>query len=115
MTLDEYQTEAAVTDLLGDGKTAPIGDPAHVAKILGLVGEAGEVAEKYKKIIRDKGGVATPEEKQELIKELGDVLWYVAMLSRYLGYPLEDVAKANIAKLRDRQKRGTQHGSGDNR
>lgn len=115
MNMNDYQKQAAVTDLLGNGKTAPIGDPAHVTKILGLVGEAGEVAEKYKKIIRDKEGRATPEDKQELKKELGDVLWYVAMLSRYLGFDLQEVAQANIDKLSDRQKRGVSHGSGDNR
>lgn len=115
MTLNDYQKEAAVTDLLGNGQTAPVSDPAHIAKVLGLVGEAGEVAEKYKKIIRDKKGELTNGDIQELVKELGDVLWYTAMLARYLGVDFDDVAKGNIAKLRDRQKRNTQRGSGDNR
>jgi NTP pyrophosphatase (non-canonical NTP hydrolase) len=115
MNLNDYQKQAIKTDLLGNGKTVPVTDPAYIAKILGLVGEAGEVAEKYKKIIRDKEGVVSEVDKQELTKEIGDVLWYVSALAQYLGVSLEDVARANLDKLHSRKLRGTQRGSGDNR
>lgn len=115
MTLDDYQKQAIKTDLMGNGKPVPVTDPAYVAKILGLVGEAGEVAEKYKKIIRDKKGVVSELDKQELTKELGDVLWYVSALAVYLEIPLEIVAKTNLEKLHSRKSRGTSRGSGDNR
>ncbi len=82
---------------------------------LGLAGEAGEVAEKIKKLIRDKNGVLTEEVREELAKELGDVLWYVAQLSTELGVSLERVATQNIAKLLSRKVRGKIGGSGDNR
>lgn len=82
---------------------------------LGLVGEAGEVAEKMKKILRDKGGVIDEATKLELQKELGDVLWYLAQLSVELGFSLDDVAQNNIAKLQSRQQRNQLHGDGDNR
>jgi NTP pyrophosphatase (non-canonical NTP hydrolase) len=82
---------------------------------LGLCGEAGEVAEKIKKIIRDKGGVYTPEDKTEIVKELGDVLFYITALSQDLGFSLEDVAGMNVEKLMSRKERNVLHGNGDNR
>ena len=81
---------------------------------LGL-GEVGEVQGKIKKIIRDNGGIITPETTEEIKKELGDTLWYIASMCENLGITLEDVAKANIEKLHDRQKRGVLGGRGDNR
>jgi len=81
---------------------------------LGL-GEAGEVQGKIKKIIRDNGGIITKEATEEIKKELGDTLWYIASMCENLGITLEDVANSNIEKLNDRRKRGTLHGSGDNR
>tara|TARA_B100001094_G_C18194832_1_gene810012 strand:- start:2852 stop:3178 length:327 start_codon:yes stop_codon:yes gene_type:complete len=82
---------------------------------LGLVGEAGEVAEKLKKIIRDHGGEMDDDARQSIMLELGDVLWYLANLTSELGYSLRDVAGANIQKLEDRQARKKLHGSGDTR
>jgi NTP pyrophosphatase (non-canonical NTP hydrolase) len=115
MTFDEYQKRALVTDL-GAGKPKKYAhDPAYVEKILSLVGEAGEVAEKYKKIIRDKNGVISRSDKEELVKELGDVLWYIAALADYLGVSFNELAKANIDKLASRNKRGKLSGKGDNR
>lgn len=82
---------------------------------LGLAGESGEVAEKIKKIIRDDGGTVSEEKKQEILKELGDVLWYVAQISTELGLSLEDVAQGNLDKLASRAARLVISGSGDNR
>lgn len=82
---------------------------------LGLAGESGEVAEKIKKLMRDHDGVLTPERRDALKKELGDVLWYVAALCSELGLQMGDVAEHNVAKLRDRKNRGAIQGSGDNR
>ena len=70
---------------------------------------------KIKKIIRDNGGIITPEATEEIKSELGDTLWYITSMCENLGITLEDVAKANIEKLHDRQKRGVLGGSGDNR
>ena len=73
--------------------------------------------EKIKKMIRDKNGVfsPTPEDIAELKKELGDVLWYVSAIAFYNGIELDDVARANLDKLRSRQQRNKIHGNGDNR
>lgn len=77
---------------------------------LGLCGEAGEVAEKVKKQVRDK-----KFSRHETAKELGDVLWYLANLANDLGYSLTEIAENNIDKLESRQERGVIQGSGDNR
>jgi NTP pyrophosphatase (non-canonical NTP hydrolase) len=109
MTFEEYQLQAKTT--------ARYPDVGHnfVYPTLGLSGEAGEVAEKVKKIIRDDGGVVSDEKKQAIAKELGDVLWYVSQLSTEFGLSLEDVARGNAEKLQARAQQGTIHGSGDNR
>jgi NTP pyrophosphatase (non-canonical NTP hydrolase) len=110
MTLDDYQKQALVTALsTGDD----FKDLLHW--VLGINGEAGEVAEKLKKIIRDKGGKISDDDKQELAKEIGDVLWYLAVFAHDLGYSLDDIAAGNLAKLKSRQARGVLGGSGDNR
>ena len=84
---------------------------------LGIAGEAGEIANKVKKLDRDLGGEGgmTDEAADEILKECGDALWYLAVLIRALHGNMGEVAVANIAKLRDRQKRGVIGGSGDNR
>ncbi len=82
---------------------------------LGLAGEAGEVAEKFKKIIRDKNGEINKMDKQEIKKELGDVLWYISQISTELDLELEEVAKNNLNKLSSRKKRDKLKGNGDNR
>ncbi len=115
MNLNEYQKKAITTELMTRSDDLNANDPALVAKILGLVGEAGEVAEKFKKIIRDKEGVISEDAKQDIAKELGDVLWYISALSDYLGLTLDEVAEMNIKKLFDRKSRGAGRGSGDNR
>ena len=87
----------------------------NIYPTLGLVGEAGEVAEKVKKVIRDKNGVFDKDSKDAIKLELGDVLWYISQLSSELGYELEEVANANLQKLNSRKSRGKIQGSGDNR
>jgi NTP pyrophosphatase (non-canonical NTP hydrolase) len=82
---------------------------------LGLSGEAGEVAEHAKKVIRDDGGEITDARRAAMAKELGDVLWYVAQLASELELKLEDIAQANLQKLLSRQRRGVLSGSGDDR
>ena len=116
MDINDYQKEAAKTDTFND--ELPVTDlttTGFVEKVLGLSGEAGEVADKIKKIIRDKDGKLTEEDKQEIALELGDVLWYLANISRVLGIPLEEVATKNLGKLAARQRNNTIHGSGDHR
>lgn len=110
MTFEEYQKQALVTVL-------PTGDSFKdlLHWVLGLNGEAGEVAEKLKKIIRDKGSVVSEEDKQELAKELGDVLWYIAVFAHDLGVPLDQIAQTNLDKLQSRKERGVLGGDGDNR
>lgn len=123
--LDDYQTAALKYDTFSgyqDGLMKYSKDGIMLAtenglieKILGLPGEAGEAADKFKKIIRDKGGVISKASREEIAKELGDVLWYVAMIAEYLEVPLSEVANTNINKLEDRYKRNKLHGAGDNR
>lgn len=117
MDLNKYQEKATTTDTFGDQPLDSLlaSDPAYTAKILGLVGESGEVAEKYKKIIRDKQGKISPDDREELVKELGDVLWYIALLAKYLGVSLEEVATQNLDKLSSRKSRKAIQGRGDNR
>ena len=78
-------------------------------------GEAGELAEKVKKLHRDLGGKVTADVCDGIEKELGDILAYITMCSDVLGISLAHIARANIVKLLDRQKRGKLNGSGDNR
>jgi NTP pyrophosphatase (non-canonical NTP hydrolase) len=109
MTLDDYQTKALLT-----ARAATEKDEIY-HRVLGLVGEAGEIAEKFKKLVRDHNGDLLKLDVADMKKELGDVLWYVAVLADQLHIPLEDVASANIAKLQDRMARNVLKGSGDNR
>lgn len=83
--------------------------------VLGLAGEAGECANKLKKVIRDDSSVLTEDKRKDLISEAGDCLWYLDRLAEALGTTLEGLAEANIEKLRGRTIRGTIKGSGDNR
>jgi NTP pyrophosphatase (non-canonical NTP hydrolase) len=90
-------------------------DHPIVYPTLGLANEAGEVAGKIKKIFRDKGGQVTPEDREALKQELGDVLWYLTQICTELDLTLEEVAAANLSKLFSRQARGTLYGDGDAR
>ena len=113
MQLDEYQEKSKKYDL-GE-QTNQLLAPAFMEKILGLSGEAGEFSDKVKKILRDKGGKYDTADRIELLKELGDVLWYVTAVARYLDEPLSELAAGNIDKLESRYQRNQLSGSGDNR
>jgi NTP pyrophosphatase (non-canonical NTP hydrolase) len=90
-------------------------EPSLPYLVMGLTGEAGEVANKYKKIIRDKSGIMDHEDEVALIDELGDVLWYIARIVDELGYDFSDLTGVNYHKLQSRLERGVIGGSGDNR
>ena len=113
MDFDEYQRIAMSTDTAPD--VNDWNNPNLIEKILGLVGEAGETADKFKKILRDKDGIVSDEDKKEIIKELGDTLWYIAVIAEHLEVRFSDVAKINNEKLASRAKRDLIHGAGDNR
>ena len=100
---DAYQYQAWTTNCY---------PPEHMVACLvaGLCSEAGEVAGKFKKALRDGG-----DARQAMVAEIGDVLWYCACLARECGVSLEMVARANLEKLANRQKRGVIGGSGDER
>lgn len=109
MTFSEYQLESRKTAVYpGSGKN-------FIYPTLGLCGEAGEVAEKIKKVIRDSGGYISNEKKLEIKKELGDVLWYLSQLATELDLELEEVAWNNLEKLFSRLERNKLAGDGDNR
>ena len=109
MTFNEYQNKSRETAIY------PNAGDNFIYPTLGLAGEAGEISEKIKKVLRDSDGVVTDETKELLKKELGDVLWYVAQLASEFGFELDDVAQHNIDKLFSRKERGVLKGSGDTR
>ena len=109
MELNHYQERARLTALYPNVGENPI------YPTLGLSGEAGEVADKVKKVIRDKGGVFDNASTEAIMLELGDVLWYIAQLSSELGFSLDSVAEANLSKLSSRAARGKLGGDGDKR
>lgn len=109
MDFKEYQEKSRKTALYPD-----LGNN-FVYPTLGLSGEAGEVAEKIKKVIRDKGGIIDDNTREEIKKELGDVLWYVSQIASELKIELDDLAQLNIEKLHSRLERNMIHGDGDNR
>ena len=113
MEFNEYQEKAKKYDLAK--ATSDLKAPGFIEKVLGLTGEAGETADKFKKILRDKDGVMSDEDKGAVVKELGDVMWYVASIARYLDVPLSEVAKNNLEKLESRMERNRLRGEGDER
>lgn len=113
MKLDDY-SQQAISTLLGNHGTEDM-SPTLISQVFGLVGESGEVAEKFKKLIRDKKGAISEEDRQEILKELGDILWYINAVANLLDSNLEEVAKKNLDKVLSRKSRGVTQGSGDNR
>lgn len=109
MDLSEYQARARVTAVY------PHAGENLLYPTLGLCGEAGEVAEKIKKMIRDDDGTLTDERRSALSKELGDVLWYLAQIATEADLELAAIAAANLEKLSSRQRRNVLQGSGDDR
>jgi NTP pyrophosphatase (non-canonical NTP hydrolase) len=109
MDLNAYQQGARHTARYPDVGSNPI------YPTLGLCGEAGEVADKVKKVLRDQGGAFNAEVSEALKLELGDVLWYLAQLSSELGFELSEIAEANLNKLASRAARNVIGGSGDHR
>lgn len=113
MNIQDY-SEQAISTLLGDHAITDM-DAALISQVFGLVGESGEVAEKFKKLIRDKQGKISDNDRREIIKELGDILWYVNSVAHLLGSSLDEVAEKNLDKVLSRKARGVTTGSGDNR
>jgi NTP pyrophosphatase (non-canonical NTP hydrolase) len=109
MNFKEYQGKSRRTAIY------PSAGKNYIYPTLGLAGESGEVSEKIKKVIRDKGGVIDEKTKTEIEKELGDVLWYVSQIASELEIDLNNIAEKNINKLYDRMERNKLKGSGDNR
>ena len=106
--LDMYQQVAKTTAIYPR-------EQAIIYPTLGLTGEAGEVANKVKKIIRDDGYKNNESLVQEISAEIGDCLWYISVLADDIGCKLSDIANANLEKLLDRANRGKLSGSGDKR
>lgn len=109
MNFEDYQVAArktAIYPFMGTNLWYPT---------LGLAGESGEVSEKVKKIYRDFDGKVSDEKREEIVRELGDVLWYIANIGSELHVSLEYIALQNIKKLVDRTMRNQVHGDGDNR
>jgi NTP pyrophosphatase (non-canonical NTP hydrolase) len=109
MLLSDYQSRSRATAVYphaGDNLLYPT---------LGLCGEAGEVAEKIKKMVRDDDGILSDERRAALSKELGDVLWYLAQIATEADLDLETVAEENLSKLLSRRDRNVLSGSGDDR
>lgn len=113
MTFDEYQKQALTTAYT---------DPKYVDTLMdktiwamGVAGEAGEVVEKWKKMVAYGSGEITPEFLADIKKELGDVIWYIAVLAHSLDLSLDEIMQLNVKKLQDRKKRDVIKGRGDNR
>lgn len=109
MDFNNYQKRArekAIYPTLGNGVVFPT---------LGMLGEAGEVAEKVKKIFRDQEAIITDTTREEIKKELGDVLWYMSQIASELDINLQEIAELNLEKISSRHERGVVKGEGDNR
>jgi len=118
-TFDNYQEDTGITAIYPEAGTGSTNAITYC--VLGLIGEAGEIANKWKKVLRDSAGVADLETLDTILDEDGDVLWYVSQLAAEINYRLGDdyklggIAANNIRKLSSRQTRGKLSGSGDDR
>ena len=111
MKFDDYQKQARTTLTVSDDNGLAL--PAYLT--LGLVGETGEIAEKVKKIIRNEGGDFSKLDREDIKRELGDVLWYLSAFAGTFDISLDDIASTNLQKLFDRQKRDAINSTGDYR
>lgn len=120
MTFNEYQLQAhgfadytiPFAEVKGDDVVRKL-DYTYPA--MGLAEESGEVLGKFAKAVRDEGGYISPKRKEEIVKELGDVAWFVSELCTLMNVSFEEVCTKNIEKLTSRKERGVIKGSGDNR
>ena len=110
MNFNDYQNQAITTNLAKSDQLKEL-----MQQILGLGDEAGEVLAIFKKWIRDSDADFSKLDRKNLTKELGDILWYIAVVAHDLGIPLEEIAALNIEKLQSRKSRGVLRGSGDDR
>lgn len=108
MNFEDYQTQASKTAIYNDADVI-------VYPVLGLLSEAGEVAGKVKKVLRDNNGQFLPEHREAIADEVGDCLWYIASICTDLGFGMETIAQRNLNKLNSRMARGVIQGSGDTR
>ena len=122
LTINEYQEKAhefafykSPCFMEQHGSIVHSKECTYVYPVFGLTEEAGEVAGKFAKIIRDKDGLINAEDEKAIEKELGDVCWMLAEICSVMGITLEDVMQHNLDKLNDRKKRNVLSGSGDNR
>ena len=109
MSFEEYNRESSKSLIYPNDFTTPM----YLA--LGVNGESGELGEKVKKVYRDNGGIFNDKHREEIKKEIGDVLWYLNQLSENLGFTLESASELNLIKIQDRMKRDLIRGTGDNR
>lgn len=110
MNLDDYQQQAAESLFRGDSRTSDL-----LGLALGVCGEAGELAEKIKKLYFNKGMKISEDDLNLISKEIGDTMWYIAVLAKELNLNLVDIVKSNIDKLEKRKIDGTLKGDGDER
>lgn len=110
MTFNDYQQQALTTNLKKDDRLLEL-----MQQVLGLGDESGEVLALFKKWIRDQNADFDKLDVEMIKKELGDILWYIAVVAEDIGLSMDDIAAANIKKLADRKDRGVLRGSGDNR
>lgn len=110
MNFNDYQKRAITTNLAKEDQVLEL-----MQQVLGLGDEAGEVLAIFKKWIRDNDADLAKLDKKNVTKELGDILWYIAVVAHDLDIALDDIAAVNLEKLRSRKERGTLRGSGDER
>ena len=110
--MTNYQNDSRVTwrDIACD-----VSPSVDTYCVLGLLGEAGELADKIKKIFRDQGGVVRPEDRAAIMLELGDILWYWSQIATGFNLTEDEIKAANMTKILDRQRRGVIGGNGDYR
>ena len=119
MDFAQYEKEARLTAVYPGSEPSGTKEQNDITGVyycaLGASGEAGEIANKVKKLIRDDGGTLNLEKCKAISFEIGDALWYLSNLSQEIGFSLEQIAEENISKLASRKQRGEIHGQGDNR